>query len=101
MATKIKRTRRRSYEKWIRDYKPVQNTVSNREEFDGFLFETYGEDLAFVSEKAQAEPAKVWTILDSDGKLTLTNGFHIVNRYGYMVTEIPFTGTEPIEVKAD
>jgi|GEM_PF-4788674 hypothetical protein len=39
-------------------------------------------------------------MIDGDGGLTITNGLHVVNRFGYFVTSVPFTG-EFLEVKAD
>jgi hypothetical protein len=53
----------------------------------GCLFETYGEELAFVR---QQDPATVWTLVDGDdGDQFLVSGFHFVNRIGYLVSTIP------------
>ena len=37
--------------------------------------------------KAKESPNKVWTILDCDGKLYYSSGYHFVNRLGYFITE--------------
>lgn len=53
----------------------------------GYLFETYGEDLAFVRRQ---HPQYVWTLREDDGgSLVLLSGFHIVNRVGYLVSTAP------------
>lgn len=70
-------------------YKPIQNTVSNREEFNGWLFETYGEDEAYVIDYAKKHPNNVWTIIDDD-PMPIISGLHYVNRFGYIITENPW-----------
>jgi hypothetical protein len=30
--------------------------------------------------------AKVWTVIEGDGGLEITDGMHVVNRLGYLVT---------------
>jgi hypothetical protein len=53
----------------------------------GCLFETYGEELAFVR---QQDPRCVWTLLDDDdGNPLIASGFHYVNRVGYFVSAVP------------
>ena len=54
----------------------------------GCLFETYGEELAFVRTQ---DPKTVWTLLDGDdGDLYLVSGYHFVNRIGYRVARVWF-----------
>jgi hypothetical protein len=71
---------------WEARFKPIQNEVTENSCCEGQMFETYGDDLAYVRGVAEKTPRKVWTILDCDGKLILTNGMHFVNRMGYLVT---------------
>ena len=53
----------------------------------GCLFETYGEELAFVK---QQDIHCIWTLLDGDdGDLYLISGFHFVNRIGYLISREP------------
>jgi hypothetical protein len=40
----------------------------------------------------------VWTYVDGDDGTYVTNGYHLVNRIGYFITEVPYDdkgGTEP------
>jgi len=54
----------------------------------GCLFETYGQELAFVRSQ---NPRTIWTLVDGDdGSQFLLSGFHIVNRIGYLVSTVPF-----------
>ena len=63
----------------------------------GCLFETYGEELDFVR---QQDPCTVWTLVDGDGgDQYLTNGFHFVNRIGYLVSTVPVPDGMDIEVR--
>ena len=72
-------------EAWDAKYKPVTN------HFDGTdKFETYGEELDFV--RAQ-DPRCIWTLVDGDdGNLYIVDGYHLVNRINYFITEVPFEG---------
>lgn len=53
----------------------------------GTLFETYGEELAFILTQ---DPRTIWTLVDGDdGTPLILNGFHYVNRVGYFVSARP------------
>jgi hypothetical protein len=63
----------------------------------GCLFETYGEELAFVR---QQDPRTVWTLIDGDdGEPYLLSGFHLVNRIGYLVSTVPVPVGSNIRVR--
>lgn len=53
---------------------------------DGFLFETFGEELAFVMKQ---DPRTIWTLVDGDDGPCIISGIHYVNRIGYFVSSIP------------
>ncbi len=89
-----------SWEEWEKQYKPIQNHISNREEYNGWYFETYGGDLEFILTLANGDKAKtVWTLLADTGeyKQAIVAGYHLVNRFGYFVTEVE-AEMESIEV---
>jgi hypothetical protein len=63
----------------------------------GCLFETYGEELAFVR---QQDPCTVWTLMDGDdGDMYLVSGYHFVNRVGYLLSTIPIPEHVTIQVR--
>lgn len=71
--------------------KPIQNHIDKNASLNGTMFETYGAELDFVI----AQPNEnIWTYIDADGVLLLSNGYHLVNRMGYLVTEIPYFGPD-------
>lgn len=85
---------------WAKQYRPVANNFDDNASFQDFqdesgvgvMFETYGEELDFVRSIAASDPTAVWTYVDGDdGSTVIINGYHIVNRIGYFVTEIPAT----------
>lgn len=81
-----------TWDEWEEMYKPVQNNISRRGEFNGWLFETYDEDLEHIQVMSQLpeERAKVWTLMtDDNGNMCISEGYHHVNRVGYFVTENP------------
>jgi hypothetical protein len=54
----------------------------------GCLFETFGEELAFVRGQ---NPRTIWTLVDGDdGNQYILSGYHLVNRIGYLISIIPF-----------
>ena len=64
--------------------------------FDGHMFETYDGEVAFVKEQ---DPAYIWMYGDGDdGGSYIWNGWHIVNRIGYFVTEVPCPPDTTIQV---
>ena len=64
----------------------------------GCLFETYGEELAFVRRQ---DPHTVWTLVDGadDDATYLLSGFHLVNRIGYLISRSPVPEGTDIEVR--
>ena len=63
---------------------------------DSVAFETYGDDLLELKEKASAIAEKngtkpyqhIWTVVDGDsGDLLLLNGWHLCNRINYVLCE--------------
>lgn len=79
-----------SYEQWVETYKPILNPVRNSE-YNGFMFETHGVELELVHTARKTDPEnRVWTLIDTDGADYIVNGYHIVNRLGYFITEVPF-----------
>lgn len=51
----------------------------------GCLFETFGEELAYVR---QSPPKTIWTLIDGeDGDPYIISGLHFVNRLGYFLSD--------------
>lgn len=48
------------------------------------LIETYGKEFEYVKKQ---NIKNVWTVIEEDGELYVIPGFHIVNRFGYLITE--------------
>ena len=62
----------------------------------GCLFETSGEELAFVRSQ---NPNTIWTLVDGDdGNQYVISGYHLVNRIGYLISTILFPDDADIEV---
>jgi hypothetical protein len=74
-------------DEWIATYKPILNHIDTNASFNGTMFETYGEEVAFV--KSQLDEY-IWTFGDGDdGGGYVWNGWSFINRIGYFITEIP------------
>lgn len=53
----------------------------------GTIFETYGNDLEKVIATNNEHPDRVWTLLECNGSLYTVQGYQLVNRIGYIITE--------------
>lgn len=78
-------------------YKPVKNPFETDAPWGGAMLETYGRDLEHVEKVLKTAPDTVWTVLDVDGALIASSGFHHVNRMGYIITEVPVAAGETVE----
>ena len=84
-------------DEWFNTYKPIKNNIEIHSSFDGHMFETYDGEVAFVKEQ---DPAYIWMYGDGDdGGSYIWNGWHIVNRIGYFVTEVPFPDNTTIQIQ--
>jgi hypothetical protein len=85
------------FDEWLDTYKPILNHIDNNASFDGIMFETYGDEVAFVKEQ---NPACIWTYGDGDGGGSyIWNGWSFVNRIGYFITEVPCPENTEIQIK--
>jgi hypothetical protein len=81
---------------WESLYMPLENHISGDQGWNGTLFETYGDDIAFVLSQPEN---LVWTWVDTDEGTAILSGYHLVNRIGYFVTEYPWA--RPIQVQVE
>ena len=78
-------------------YPLVPNHLDPNAAWDGCLFETYGEELAFVR---QQDPRYVWTLVDGcDGDQCVVSGIQLVNAIGYVISKIAVPAGAFIEVR--
>jgi hypothetical protein len=86
------------------NYKPQVNHLVgiDKASFNGCMYETFGEELDYVRSMAHNPKTtkRVWTIIETDGKLFYVAGYHFVNRLGYLITEKPYEN-ENLYVKID
>ncbi len=84
MATTPKRIHENT---WWKKFIPKKNHLDNEASWDGYMYETYGDELEFVRTQPDTH---VWTFLQADDKHYVVSGYHLVNRLGYFVTEKPW-----------
>jgi hypothetical protein len=78
-----------TYDEFEDKYKPITNHFDDNASLSGCMFETYGEELEYVLSIAITEPLRVWTYVADYEPVELIQGYHVVNRIGYIITEIP------------
>ncbi len=92
------------YDEWLKTYKPIYNHIEPNASFQdetgqGIMFETYGDEVAFV--KSQ-NPANIWTYGDGDdGGGYIWAGWSFINRIGYFITEVPCPPDTEIQIQID
>jgi hypothetical protein len=85
-------------------YPLIRNHIDRRAcwtvgEGGGCMFETFGDEMEFVSRQ---DPQTIWTLVDGgDGNECLLSGYHWVNRLGYLISSVPFPCGVCIEVTLD
>lgn len=75
-------SKKSDYEIWEEKYKPILVESLETNDKSPRMFETYGEDLKLLS---LIPKEHIWTLIDVDGSLYLSPGFHIANRLNYFV----------------
>ena len=88
-------------EEWFDKFKPIPNHIDDNASFsdgdNGYMFETYGEELDFVKSH---QSNRIWTYCDNDfGGTSIFQGMRIVNRIGYFVTSVPFDGSKDYQIQ--
>lgn len=101
MSKKIKPTTpafvQMSFDNWVETFNPISNTATPDAPFDGSMFETFGSDLVDVLIYANGKRShlRVWTLVEGDEGQYVVDGYRIVNRIGYFITNVPaVAGTE-------
>lgn len=88
-----------TYDEWLDHYKPIKNHIDTNASMNGHMFETFGDEELFV--RSQKE-SLIWTIVDGDdGGSYLVDGFHYVNRQGYMIATYSHAGKPGVEINLD
>lgn len=81
------------FAKWSDEFKPLTNHLDPDASVDdgngGIMFETYGAELDYVLSMAETKPLHVWTYMDAKDYPIVCEGYHLVNRIGYFITEKP------------
>ena len=72
---------RLTWEEWVEEYKPYTDEEGNPR-----MFDLFGSD----KDSVDAHPdSLIWTYLEGDTGVLITEGYHYVNRLGYYLTEKP------------
>jgi hypothetical protein len=88
-----------TWDEFETEFKPRQNLLTKRSDYNGWKYETYGDHEAFIRMFAQTNPENVWTIMDGDEGIIIGSGWHYVNRMGYIITELPYKAGQSVTVQ--
>ena len=85
------------FDDWYDTYKPIKNHIDTNASFNGEMFETYGDEVAFVKEQPED---RIWMYGDGDdGGSYIWSGWGFVNRLGYFITEVPCPPNTTIQIR--
>lgn len=77
-----------TFREWEEKYKPISIMPHA----------LFGDDYEELKDPRRREQ-NLWTVIEGDDSgLYITNGFHFVNRVGYILTEVDFGEPKDIEV---
>lgn len=83
-----------NYDEWVNYYRPHRNHLDEHASFNGTMFETFGDEFAYVR---AFDYNRVWTFIsDVDGD-RIEPGMRIVDRLGYFITDEPWVDGEEWE----
>ena len=74
----------------------LTNHLNSNASWNGCMFETFGEEMAFV---LRQDPRTVWTLVDDDDGDVLLSGCNSVNRIGYFISTVPVPDGAAFEVR--
>lgn len=92
------------FETWETIFKPQTNTIDPNASFQnedgtGIMFETYGDELAYVQ---ATDNHYIWTYGDGDdGGGYIWNGYHYINRIGYFISTVPWEDGVTYQIQVD
>jgi hypothetical protein len=73
---------------WEETFRPIKNHLDDNANADGRAFETYGAEVEFVRSH---DVHNIWTLVEGDNDSSwVTEGFRLVNRESYFITEVPW-----------
>lgn len=78
------------WEEFEKEFKPRVMDPDKDDTYGRFVVEPIEMDRALKLPEYVAEK-RLWTVLDCDGLLILSPGRHYVNRFGFVVSEAPWT----------
>lgn len=77
----------KNYDDWEKKFKPQKNHLDGNASYDGYMYETYGDEEKFIKDLFKKEPDRIWTLVGGDEGTWISSGYHHVNRIGYFVTK--------------
>jgi hypothetical protein len=88
-------------EEWFEQFKPIPNHIDLNASFNdgenGYMFETYGDEIDFVKEQ---KINKIWTYGEGDdGGTYIWSGWRVINRLGYFITTVPYDDSKDYQIQ--
>lgn len=89
-----------TYGAWVRRFNPIKNPFDLDAGIEGCLFQPYGQEWDFIK---NAPDGCIWTLIVTDlirtSAMHISDGVHIVNREGHLVTERPADASQGYSIR--
>lgn len=91
------------YDTWATQFKPMINYIDPDASFNATMFETYGDEVQYVCDRANTPDTAltVWTYIDGFLGTYIVEGYHLVNRIGHFITEKSADANATYEITVD
>ena len=88
----------RSFEAWIKDQQSKPNHLDHKRLCDGYMYQSFGEDMDYLNENLEKLKPFLWTVFfstsltDDDAPWKIVPGYHQdQGRAGYLLAGIEWT----------
>jgi hypothetical protein len=77
-----------TWKEYVEQYQPIKNHLVTDAPFDGYMYETFGEEVEYVLSLRNTR--NVWAIIEDDGYKYVIPGYYYIAPLGYIITEKPW-----------
>ena len=84
-----------TYDDFLEKYHPIKNHLDENAGYDGFMFDTFDEQLHYILQTNTHSPQNIWTLIEGENNdMWLSPGYHYIDRFGFIITKEPVDRNE-------
>lgn len=82
-----------TFDEWVKEYEPIKNPLNPDANFDGFMFETFGDEVGYLKGLGSLNTF-YWTLIAEGDEMSIVPGVRWINRIGYFATKKEWKTTD-------